>query len=87
MSKLRMLIMLGVLVIAVTALSYPAYCFDCGSAEHDCTQEEITELNNCCQIWGCDTSGTLSYCYNKSSQARCACGVLKGCPLPNCGSN
>lgn len=84
---IKKLLILGVLTISTAALSYPAYCFDCSDAEHDCTQEALQELNDCCQIWGCETSGTVNYCANKAAQRRCACGLVKACPLPNCGSN
>jgi hypothetical protein len=88
MSKLRAFIVLAVLTLSVTALSYPAYCFDCSNAEHDCNQEALLELNSCCQLFGCDPSNPAAntYCYNSSERRRCACGLLKACPQPNCGS-
>lgn len=83
MRKLRLLLILGVLTLSVTALSNPSYCFDCGAeAQHACTEQSIQDLNNCCQAFGCDSNWSINYCLNRADNVYYGCMVLKGCPNP-----
>jgi len=75
--------LLVVLVFSVDTLARTAYCADCskgGTVDHDCTQEQIDELNSCCQLYGCDNPGTRSLCYYNSVDRYNGCAILHGCP-------
>jgi hypothetical protein len=50
---------LATLVFGSDIAARSAYCADCsptGAVQHECQQEQIVDLNNCCQVYGCQSS-------------------------------
>lgn len=79
-NALLMLGALTVLVVGGDALARSAYCADCDQAEHDCVEQEIQKLNDCCQFWGCSTSGwAVNYCADQANDTYVGCMMSKGC--------
>lgn len=79
----RTAILLVTLVLTFAVLTSPAECADCiegGSVWHDCMQEEIQDLNDCCQVFGCNSAWSNSYCSGRSKDVFSGCAILHGCP-------
>ena len=82
------LLMLGALVVFVIsgdALARTAYCADCDQAEHDCVEQEIQKLNDCCQFYGCGVNNPVmnNYCLDQANDTYVGCMMSKGCAPRN----
>jgi hypothetical protein len=74
---------LATLVFGSDIAARSAYCADCnpgGAVDHQCTQEQLQDLNNCCQIYGCQSSWSINYCADRSEEVHDGCVILHGCP-------
>jgi hypothetical protein len=78
-----LVVLFAVLALSSDLLAGSAYCADCGNGgavDHQCTQEEITDLNSCCQTFGCNSGWSVNYCADRSQGVYNGCAILAGCP-------
>jgi hypothetical protein len=82
-NALLMLMVLVALVFGGDTFARSAYCADCaagGAVDHQCSQEELQDLNDCCQVFGCNSNWSINYCADRSKDVYNGCAVLHGCP-------
>lgn len=81
----RRLIYLLTVLITVGMLSFPsnALCANCDQAHNDCGSQSIQELNDCCNVFGCNNTWSVNYCADKANEVYVGCMVLKACTPRN----